>query len=201
LLTRPPPPPPAEYIISHASPTDLQLLYSTAVHDESDPLSFLIAFARATGRLKRGAEPDIDGSARALLRDWSMGFLPRYTLPPKGITLDPRRPADVSTLKALTEGEVEVLARCRTRREMMRSDAGGRGLVKMRLDEEFVEEGGDVRAVVLDDEVCEEAASDESEDEDAEMDEDEEWTDDGEDDDEDVEVRSFPTIGLYPVRC
>lgn len=170
----------AEYIIDHASPTDLQLLYSTAVHDTSDPESFLIALARATGRLKRGAAPDIEGAARALLRDWSLGFFPRYTLPPKGLTLDPRSPADLSTLKAFTEGEAELLARCPTRRELMRSAAGGRGVVKMRLDEAFEQEGGDIRAVVLDDEVREEEASNEDDDDDDEMGEDEEWTDDGE---------------------
>lgn len=73
----------------------------------------------------------------------------------------------------------------------------------MKLDEAFVEEGGDVRAVVLDDEVREQTASDsdndDDDDDDITMDEDEEWTDDGEGDDDedevDVEARFFP---LHP---
>lgn len=190
--------PVAEYIIAHSSASDLQLRYSTAVHDSTDPESFLIAFARATGRLKKGAAADLDGSARALLRDWSLGLFPRYTLPPKGLTLDPRQPADLTTLKAFTEGEKEVLERTPTRKEMMKASFGGRGLIRMKLDEAFEAEGGDVRAVVLDDEVREEEASDEEDEdfdeEDVEMEG--EWTDDGEEEEdvseaEDAEVR-FP---------
>lgn len=44
--------------------------------------SFLLEVARAKGRLRKGGVPDLDGTARSILRDWVAGRIPYYTAPP-----------------------------------------------------------------------------------------------------------------------
>jgi len=43
---------------------------------------FLIHVARARGRIRKGGLPDISGSAKSVIRDWTSGRIPYYTVPP-----------------------------------------------------------------------------------------------------------------------
>lgn len=174
----------AEYIIAHCNPNDLMLLYSTPAFLSSEPQSFLTSLARVQGRLKRKGVADLDSAARVLLRDWALEQFPHYTTPPgpKGATLDPLVPAELDSLTLFKTREEETLARCRTRRELI-GEKGGRGVVRMNVDETFKSDGGDLREVVLDDELrqdSEGSVSDDGEgwedDEDDEM----EWDGEGE---------------------
>lgn len=57
--------------------------------------SFLLEVARAKGRLRKGGVPDLDGTARSILRDWVQGRIPYYTSPPSA--------ASTAALKEQTE--------------------------------------------------------------------------------------------------
>ena len=43
---------------------------------------FLEKFAKKSGRLLKGGEPDIKTAARMLIYDWQRGKIPYYNLPP-----------------------------------------------------------------------------------------------------------------------
>ena len=43
---------------------------------------FLTQLARASGKLLRGGEPDLNTAARMVLLDWQRGKIPYFTLPP-----------------------------------------------------------------------------------------------------------------------
>ena len=158
------------------------LLYSTPAFLATSPSSFLTSLARVQGRLKKHGVPDLDAAARIVLRDWSLSQFPYYTLPAKGATLSPRVPAEVETLSLFAGAKEEkILARVRTRREMI-TEKGGRGVVKMKADEVF--EGlGDKREVVLDDELRQEGEDDSEGSEDGD-----DWEDDEDEEDEDMEI-------------
>lgn len=47
-----------------------------------DDDDFLEKLAFKKGKLKKGAEPDIDATAKIVLMDWQRGELPFFTLPP-----------------------------------------------------------------------------------------------------------------------
>ncbi|GAA6030109.1 hypothetical protein JCM8097_009264 [Rhodosporidiobolus ruineniae] len=72
---------PVEAILSRCTPSHLQLLYNIPYFDSLT--SFLLEVARAKGRLRKGGVPDLDGTARSILRDWVAGRIPYYTTPPK----------------------------------------------------------------------------------------------------------------------
>ena len=44
---------------------------------------FLAKIARSIGRLKKGSVPDYNMAALHVLRDWTDGSIPYYTLPPE----------------------------------------------------------------------------------------------------------------------
>ncbi|BGP22154.1 nuclear GTP-binding protein [Rhodotorula toruloides] len=88
---------PIEAILARCSPTHLQMLYSIPYFN--DTTSFLLAVARAKGRLRKGGVPDLDGTARSVLRDWVAGRIAYYTAPP---TKD-----QTERLKAATSAEAE----------------------------------------------------------------------------------------------
>ena len=44
---------------------------------------FLAKIARSIGRLKKGSVPDYNMAAIHVLRDWTDGSIPYYTLPPE----------------------------------------------------------------------------------------------------------------------
>lgn len=64
----------------------------------ADHEDFLHQLAKASGRLLRGGEPDLNTAARMVLYDWQRGKIPYFTLPP-GYT-DEAPPARVSSKAA-----------------------------------------------------------------------------------------------------
>lgn len=56
------------------------MLYS--IPHFNDVTGFLLGVARAKGRLRKGGVPDLDGTARSILRDWVAGRIAYYTAPP-----------------------------------------------------------------------------------------------------------------------
>jgi nuclear GTP-binding protein len=48
----------------------------------ASPDEFLVLVAQKLGKLKRGGIADLDSAARAVLRDWNIGKIPYYYLPP-----------------------------------------------------------------------------------------------------------------------
>ncbi|BGP13250.1 hypothetical protein JCM10213_004980 [Rhodosporidiobolus nylandii] len=71
---------PIEAILSRCKREHLQMLYNIPFFDSLT--SFLLEVARAKGRLRKGGVPDLDGTARSILRDWVAGRIPYYTSPP-----------------------------------------------------------------------------------------------------------------------
>ena len=69
-------------ILERCSPTHLQMLYNIPHFPANDTTAFLLAVARAKGRLRKGGVPDLDGTARSILRDWVAGRIAYYTAPP-----------------------------------------------------------------------------------------------------------------------
>ncbi|GAA5963721.1 hypothetical protein JCM3765_006826 [Sporobolomyces pararoseus] len=84
---------PVEIILQRCQQTHLQMLYNIPAF--SDVTSFLLEVARAKGRLRKGGVPDLEGTARSILRDWVQGRIPYYTSPPSA--------ASTQALKEQTE--------------------------------------------------------------------------------------------------
>ncbi|GAA5837367.1 hypothetical protein JCM3766R1_000425 [Sporobolomyces carnicolor] len=84
---------PVEIILQRCQQTHLQMLYNIPAF--SGVTSFLLEVARAKGRLRKGGVPDLDGTARSILRDWVQGRIPYYTSPPSA--------ASTAALKEQTE--------------------------------------------------------------------------------------------------
>ncbi|KAF8211548.1 hypothetical protein K438DRAFT_1807499 [Mycena galopus ATCC 62051] len=168
----------AQHIVSRSNTEDLMLLYSLPAFSAGDTDSFLSCVARANQLVKKKGELDLTGAARVVLRDWSVGKFPRYTVPPAAESSTPSAP-----LSAVDE---TVLATLQTRKDMRKA----RGLVKLTCG------AVETRKVALelpwvpessgkDDEDEEEAEEelDDGEVEDVDMDEDEEEEADEEDSD------------------
>ncbi|GJE84787.1 nuclear GTP-binding protein [Phanerochaete sordida] len=68
-------------IAQRASRDDVMLFYNLPAFTEKDSSALLSALARANGLVKKGGVLDLVGAARILLRDWSTGRFPRFTLP------------------------------------------------------------------------------------------------------------------------
>jgi ribosome biogenesis GTPase A len=47
----------------------------------TDPEDFLTQLAIKKGKLRKGAEPDVDATAKIVLIDWQRGEIPYYHLP------------------------------------------------------------------------------------------------------------------------
>ena len=67
-----------------------------------DATDFLTQLARASGKLGRGGEPDLNTAAKMVLYDWQRGKIPFFELPP-GYTAEkpPARPAEAVTVRHL----------------------------------------------------------------------------------------------------
>ncbi|KAJ7873382.1 hypothetical protein B0H14DRAFT_2720500 [Mycena olivaceomarginata] len=63
--------------------------------------SFLSCVARANQLVKKKGELDLTGAARIVLRDWSVGKFPRYTVPPVSAPSTPLLAADEAVLATL----------------------------------------------------------------------------------------------------
>ncbi|KAJ7762824.1 hypothetical protein DFH07DRAFT_405096 [Mycena maculata] len=106
-----------KHIISRANTEDLMLLYSLPAFSARDTDAFLASVARAHQLVKKKGELDLTGAARAVLRDWSVGKFPRFTVPP----------AAAGAATEMEEGGDEaVLAGLQTRKELRKT----KGLVK-----------------------------------------------------------------------
>ncbi|GAA5979175.1 hypothetical protein JCM10908_002828 [Rhodotorula pacifica] len=103
---------PVEAILSRCSPTHLQMLYS--IPHFVDTTGFLLGVARAKGRLRKGGVPDLDGTARSILRDWVAGRIAYYTAPPTA--------AQTEAMKAATAAEQQQVG------TVSEADVGGASL-------------------------------------------------------------------------
>ncbi|KAK4702851.1 nuclear GTP-binding protein, partial [Phenoliferia sp. Uapishka_3] len=71
---------PIELILQRCKREHLMMLYNIPAFD--GVTEFLVEVARGKGRLKKGGIPDINGTARSILRDWVSGRIPYYTTAP-----------------------------------------------------------------------------------------------------------------------
>ncbi|KAF8189693.1 GTP-binding protein [Pholiota molesta] len=126
------PKPPVLEIVSRANVEDLMLLYSLPAFVKGDLTSFLSGVARANQLVKRKGELDLTGAARIVLRDWSVGKLSHYTLPPSSAS-PKSTPAEAShaesdtLLAQLYAHDEAVLAGLPTRKDRRRDG----GLVRL----------------------------------------------------------------------
>lgn len=155
------------------------LKYNVPYFEQGDVEAFLTSLARVNQRVNKFGEPNHEGAARILLRDWAANEFPYYTMPVKGsmeVEVAVKQP-DMSA----------VLAQVPTRKELRKA----RGIVK------FTPSELDTREIFLDDDYTDVNPErshgdddDEDEDEEDELDEEEmdELDDDEEDEDEDAEA-------------
>ncbi|KDQ28894.1 hypothetical protein PLEOSDRAFT_1028079, partial [Pleurotus ostreatus PC15] len=107
-------------IVERSTPEDLMLLYNLPAFSRGNSSSFLSGLARAQqlhGKL------DLTGASRIVLRDWSTGKFPRYTLPDAAKEIS----SPASELAELYAKEADILQLLPTHKEMRK----GRGVVKM----------------------------------------------------------------------
>ena len=88
------------------------MLYS--IPHFADTTGFLLGVARAKGRLRKGGVPDLDGTARSILRDWVAGRIAYYTAPPTA--------AQTEAVKAATAAEQQQVG------TVTEADVGGASL-------------------------------------------------------------------------
>ena len=74
------PVPAATAICARCKVEQLMELYSIPQYRSAD--EFLWHLAKLQGKLLKGGVPDRDRAARLLVRDWNVGKIPFYTLPP-----------------------------------------------------------------------------------------------------------------------
>ncbi|KAK4053426.1 nuclear GTP-binding protein nug1 [Microbotryomycetes sp. JL201] len=72
---------PVELILQRCKKEHLQMLYNIPSF-ENTVTAFLLQVARSKGRLRKGGVPDLDGTAKSVVRDWVAGRIPYYTSPP-----------------------------------------------------------------------------------------------------------------------
>ncbi|KAJ7283380.1 hypothetical protein C8J57DRAFT_1709798 [Mycena rebaudengoi] len=166
------------HIVSRSNTEDLMLLYSLPAFSAGNLDSFLSCVARAHQLVKKKGDLDLTGAARIVLRDWSTGKFPRYTVPPASST---------ATTPSLTPADEAALATLQTRKDLRKA----RGLVKftcgtIEARKAAVQEPWAPIALEKDEDAEGDDAEDEEVDEgqDEEDEEDEEEDDDGNDEDE-----------------
>ncbi|GAA5925032.1 RNA-binding GTPase NUG1 [Sporobolomyces koalae] len=97
---------PVEIILQRCQQTHLQMLYNIPAF--SGVTSFLLEVARAKGRLRKGGVPDLDGTARSILRDWVQGRIPYYTSPPSAAaTQAVKEQTEQTSLENVTDADVD----------------------------------------------------------------------------------------------
>ena len=65
----------------------------------ADAADFLTQLARASGKLGRGGEPDLNTAAKMVLYDWQRGKIPFFELPPGYL---PEKPAAAAPAEAVS---------------------------------------------------------------------------------------------------
>ncbi|TIB05651.1 hypothetical protein E3P96_01062 [Wallemia ichthyophaga] len=73
--------PAVELILERCTPTHLTQLYDIPAY--AGVTDFLVKMALTRGRLGKGGVPDLVGAGRQVLRDYTSGKIPYYTLPPR----------------------------------------------------------------------------------------------------------------------
>ncbi|KAJ7162605.1 GTP-binding protein [Mycena crocata] len=91
--------------VSRANTEDLMLFYSLPAFSARDTDSFLSCVARANQLVKKKGELDLTGAARVVLRDWSVGRFPWYTVPPTS-TATPSSADDAALVTLQTRKEL-----------------------------------------------------------------------------------------------
>ncbi|KAF9235127.1 NGP1NT-domain-containing protein [Melanogaster broomeanus] len=161
-------PTPSEHInalMARVKPLYLSRTYGIPLPDPDDPTrgwdaeQFLNALARMKGRLLKGGEPDADGVAKIILTDWVRGRIPFFVAPPE-------RPEELNKaeakMKAKAKGKVKAEAgEGEKEKEVVGVKQNLRSIVQKNT---FLAE--DVRPLEDEDEVGEEAESDEGSDDD-----------------------------------
>lgn len=151
------------------------LKYNVPYFEQGDVEAFLTSLARVNQRVNKFGEPNHEGAARILLRDWAANEFPYYTMPVKGsmeVEVAVKQP-DMSA----------VLAQVPTRKELRKA----RGIIK------FTPSELDTREIFLDDDYTDvnpersHGDDDDEEDEEDELDEEEMDELDEDEDDEDGE--------------
>ncbi|KAF7331730.1 hypothetical protein MKEN_00052800 [Mycena kentingensis (nom. inval.)] len=160
-----------EHLVSRANAEDLMLFYNLPAFSAGDTDAFLSCVARANQLVKKRGLLDLTGAARIVLRDWSTGKLPWYTIPAAEMAPGTLSPADEVTLGTL-----------QTRKELRKV----RGLIKLKIG--VVE----TRKALVEEswvpEIASESSDEEEEDEEgASEDGDEDGDEEEDDDDEEVE--------------
>ena len=88
----------------------LARLYQITGWEEDDSgMDFLDRLARSRGKLLKGGEPDFDGVARTVLRDWQYGKIPYLTQPDENYESKEKKP-----LKEKPESETDAKKRQET---------------------------------------------------------------------------------------
>merc|ERR1712137_441840 len=67
-------------ILERTKPEYITATYG--VNSWKDPLDFLAQYAKLTGKLLKGAEPDVATVAKMMLHDWQRGKIPYFVAPP-----------------------------------------------------------------------------------------------------------------------
>ncbi|KAF4567805.1 hypothetical protein EYR36_011431 [Pleurotus pulmonarius] len=111
-------------IVERSTPEDLMLLYNLPAFSRGNSSSFLSGLARAQQLVMKHGKLDLTGASRIVLRDWSTGKFPRYTLPATAAKETSSRASELANLYAT---ELDILASLPTHKEMRK----GRGVVKM----------------------------------------------------------------------
>ncbi|KAG6336330.1 hypothetical protein ID866_2755 [Astraeus odoratus] len=104
------------HIISRAETQDLMLAYNLPAYPKGDTTAFLAGIARVNGLVKSRGVLDRAGAARIVLRDWGMGKLLRYTMPPSC-----SRTVSATVTSGSAEDRDEVLVALKTRKELRKA--------------------------------------------------------------------------------
>jgi nuclear GTP-binding protein len=142
----------------------------------TDALDFVEQFARKSGRLLKGGEPDMNTVAKMMLNDWLRGKIP-YFVPPPQPTEEEQKRIDADKQRQKEEREAALAAAIAAGLNPRRQS-----LKTLVTREEFANDG---------------IHDDEEDDEDAVIsDSEEEYSDQANDDDDDEEVMSFDLSDL-----
>ncbi|KAI0346977.1 hypothetical protein BDW22DRAFT_1480687 [Trametopsis cervina] len=117
------PEPVVHQIVSRANQDELILFYNLPAFADKDTEAFLRALARANGLIKKGGVVDVTGASRIILRDWSTGKFPRYTVS-ASTSNDASQDGPLAELYAADE---KILSALLSRKEWRQ----GTGLVKL----------------------------------------------------------------------
>jgi len=116
-------------VLKRAKHEHLARLYQITGWEEDDSgMDFLDRLARSRGKLLKGGEPDFDGVARTVLRDWQYGKIPYLTQPDENYESKEKK-----ALKEKTESEADLKKREETAEKRKEIEA------KLKVDQDLEE--------------------------------------------------------------